>query len=105
MEQVAPVWVKHRAAEPEFDYCCWDLYAKATSFFAEDKARAAELRGETLKSIEEGQGEDAEVAQVVADAIGGCHLRAMARLGIEYEVLARESEILRLKFWGAAVEM
>jgi len=105
MEKVTPVWVKNRAAEPKFDYYCWDVYAKATSFFAEDKARATKLRGETLKSIEEGKGEDAEVGQVVADAIVGCHLRTMARLDIGYELLARESEILRLKFWDAAFEM
>jgi arginyl-tRNA synthetase len=105
MEKVTPVWVKNRAMEPKFDYYCWDLYAKATSFFAADKARAAELRGATLKSIEEGKGEDAEVAQVVGDAIVGCHLRTMARLDIRYDLLARESEILHLKFWDAAFEM
>jgi arginyl-tRNA synthetase len=105
MERVTPVWVENRAAETKFDYYCWDLYAKATNFLAEDKARAAKLRGETLKSIEEGKGEDAEVAQVVADAIVGCHLRTMARLDIGYELLARESEILHLKFWDAAFEM
>jgi arginyl-tRNA synthetase len=105
MEKVTPVWVKNRAMEPKFDYYCWDLYAKATSFFAAEKARAAELRGATLKSIEEGKGEDAEVAQVVGDAIVGCHLRTMARLDIRYDLLARESEILHLKFWDAAFEM
>src|SRR5213082_3704427 len=105
MEKVTPVWVRNRAAEPKFDHYCWELYAKATSFFAADKARAAKWRGETLKSIEEGQGEDAEVAQVVADAIVGCHLRTMARMGIGYELLARESEILHLHFWDAAFEM
>jgi arginyl-tRNA synthetase len=105
MEKVTPVWVRNRAAEPKFDYYCWDLYAKATSFFAEDKERAAKLRGDTLRAIEEGKGEDAEVAQVVADAIVGCHLRTMARLDIDYELLARESEILHLKFWDAAFEM
>jgi len=105
MEKVTPVWVKTRAAEPKFDYYCWKVYAKATSFFAADKARATKLRGETLKSIEEGKGEDAEVGQVVADAIVGCHLRTMARLDIGYELLARESEILHLKFWDAAFEM
>jgi len=105
MEQRTPVSVKMMAMEPKFDYHCWDLYAKATSFFAADKERAAKLRGETLRAIEEGTGEDAEVAQVVADAIVGCHLRTMARLGIGYELLARESEILHLKFWDAAFEM
>src|SRR5207245_7638968 len=43
MEKVAPVWVRNRAAEPKFDYYCWDLYAKVTHFFDEDKARAAKL--------------------------------------------------------------
>jgi len=105
MEQRTPVSVKMMAMEPKFDYHCWDLYAKATQFLAEDKERAAKLRGETLKAIEEGTGEDAEVAQVVADAIVGCHLRTMARLDIGYELLARESEILHLKFWDAAFEM
>jgi arginyl-tRNA synthetase len=105
MEKATPVWVKNRAREPKFDFYCWDLYAKATSFFAQDKVRATKLRGETLRAIEEGKGEDAEVAQVVADAIVGCHLRTMARLDIGYELLARESEILHLKFWDAAFEM
>ena len=105
MEQRTPIGVKMMSQEPKFDYYCWDLYAKATSFFAEDKARAEKLRGETLRAIEEGKGEDAEVAQVVADAIVGCHLRTMARLGIGYEPLARESEILHLHFWDAAFAM
>ena len=102
MEKRTPVSVKTMAMEPRFDYHCWDLYAKATQFFAEDKERAARLRGNTLKAIEEGRGEEAEVAQVVADAIVGCHLRTMARLDIRYELLARESEILHLHFWDAA---
>jgi arginyl-tRNA synthetase len=102
MEKRTPVSVKMMAMEPRFDYLCWDLYAKATAFFAEDKARAMALRGATLRAIEEGKGEEAEVAEVVADAIVGFHLRTMARLGIHYELLARESEILHLHFWDAA---
>jgi len=104
MERRTPVSVKMFAMEPRFDYYCWDLYAKATHFFEEDKARAATLRARTLKAIEEDRGEEAEVAQVVADAIVTLHLRTMARLGIAYELLARESEILHLRFWDAAFE-
>jgi arginyl-tRNA synthetase len=102
MEKRTPVGVRMLAIEPKFDYYCWDLYAKATQFFAEDKARAEALRSKTLRAIEEGRGEAAEVGQVVADAIVTCHLRTMARLGIAYELLARESEILHLKFWETA---
>ena len=105
MEQRTATNVMALAREPKFDYYCWGLYAKATSFFAEDPGRAAKLRGETLKAIEENRGEDAEVAQVVADAIVTCHLNTMARLDIHYDLLARESEILHLKFWDTAFEM
>jgi arginyl-tRNA synthetase len=105
MKKLTPVWVMNRAKEPKFDYFCWDLYAEATQYFAEDKERAAGLRGATLKAIEEGRGEEAEVGQLVADAIVSCHLRTMVRLGIVYDLLARESEILHLKFWDAAFAM
>ncbi len=104
MEKRTPVSVKMMAMEPRFDYFAWDLYAAATSFFAEDKARAAALRGATLRAIEENRGEEAEVAETVADAIVSFHLRTMARLGIRYDLLARESEILHLHFWDAAFE-
>jgi arginyl-tRNA synthetase len=105
MEKRTPVSVKMMAMDPRFDYYCWDVYAKASQFFAEDKERAAKLRGETLKAIEAGRGEEAEVGQVVADAVVTCHLLTMARLGISYELLARESEILHLHFWDAAFAM
>ena len=105
MEQRTATNVMALAREPKFDYYCWDLYAKATNFFAEDPQRAAKLRGETLKAIEENRGEDAEVAQIVADAIVTCHLNTMARLDVHYDLLARESEILHLKFWDTAFEM
>jgi arginyl-tRNA synthetase len=102
MEKKSVAEIRALAAQPKFDYFCWDVYAKATQFFAEDKVRAATLRAETLKAIEEGHGEKAEAGQVVADAIVTCHLQTMARLGIFYELLARESEILHLHFWDVA---
>ncbi len=104
MEKRSLAEVKKLAAEPLFDHLCWDLYAKATQFFEEDKTRAAKLRGETLKAIEAGTGGTAEMAAVIADAVVSYHLRTMARLDIFYELLARESEILHLHFWDAAFE-
>jgi arginyl-tRNA synthetase len=104
MEKQSLAEVKALAARKNFDYRCWDLYAKATQFFEEDKVRAGKLRGETLKAIEAGEGETAEMATVIADAVVGFHLRTMARLDIFYELLARESEILHLHFWDAAFE-
>ncbi len=99
-----PAEVRALAAQPKFDYYCWDLYASVTHFFEEDKARL-NLRGEMLKSIEEGAGEAAEMANIVAPAIVRRHLQTMERLGIEYDLLPRESEILHLKFWDAAFDL
>jgi arginyl-tRNA synthetase len=104
MENKSLAEVRALAAGKNFDYLCWDLYAKATQFFEEDKARAGKLRGDTLKAIEAGEGETAEMATVIGDAVVGFHLRTMARLDIFYELLARESEILHLHFWDAAFE-
>lgn len=104
MEKKSLAEVKELAKGEHFDYLCWDLYAKATQFFLEDKQRAQRLRGETLKAIEAGHGETAEMGAVIADAIVGYHLRTMARMDIYYELLARESEILHLHFWDAAFE-
>jgi len=104
MEKKSLAEVKALAAAKNFDYLCWDLYAKATQFFEEDKVRTGKLRGDTLKAIEAGEGATAEMATVIADAVVGFHLRTMARLDIFYELLARESEILHLHFWDAAFE-
>ena len=94
--------VRRMSAQPGFDYLCWDLYAQVTQFYEQDKAQSAALRAATLRAIEEGHGEAAEMGTIIADAIVGFHLRTMKRLGISYELLARESEILHLKFWDAA---
>ena len=102
MEKKSVAEVRAMAAQLGFDYLCWDLYARVTQFYEQDKAQGGVLRGATLRAIEEGQGEAAEMGAVIADSIVGFHLRTMKRLGISYELLARESEILHLKFWDAA---
>ncbi|MGC1768209.1 MAG: arginine--tRNA ligase, partial [Candidatus Acidiferrales bacterium] len=96
--------VRALAAAPKFDYLCWDLYTRVTLFLAEDKARL-ELRGQILKEIEEGHGEAAKMGEIVATAINYCHLHTLDRLGIDYDLLTQESDILHLKFWDAAFEM
>ena len=92
------------ASRPRFDYYCWDLYARVTLYLEEDKSRLS-LRAQTLKEIEDGTGEVAEIAELVSTAILRCHLRTMDRLGVDYDLLSRESEILHLKFWDAAFQI
>src|SRR5277367_6032398 len=89
---------------PKFDYLCWDLYSRVTLFLAEDKARL-ELRGKIMKDIEERHGDAAKMGEIVATAINYCHLRTLDRLGIDYDLLTQESDILHLKFWDAAFEL
>ncbi len=96
--------VRALAAAPKFDYFCWDLYTRVTQWLAEDKSRL-ELRAQTLKDIEEGHGDAAKMAEIVSTAIVRCHLRTLDRLGIDYDLLSRESEILHLKFWDAAFDL
>ena len=93
--------VRTLAEGERFDYLCWDLYARVTQWFEEEKSRL-DYRADTLKAIEAGTGTAAEIATIVGEAIVRCHLRTMERLEVEYDVLPRESEILHLKFWEHA---
>jgi arginyl-tRNA synthetase len=95
--------VRLLATGERFDYYCWDLYAKTSQYY-ETSPEAKQWRADTLHEIEAGHGPLSEMGHVVADAIVECHLNTMLRLGIQYDVLPRESEILHLKFWASAFE-
>jgi arginyl-tRNA synthetase len=88
---------------PRFDYYCWDLYAAVSKWYEKDKENL-KRRGEMLHAIEQGGDEFAEIADMISTAILRRHLQTMERLGIEYDFLPRESEILHLKFWDAAFQ-
>ncbi len=87
-----------------FDYYCWDLYSKVTEWYAGDKARLA-IRAATLHDIEHGGNDNAAAAAFIADRIVRCHLKTMARLNVDYDLLTWEGDILRLKFWAQAFEV
>jgi arginyl-tRNA synthetase len=95
--------VRRIADETRFDFYCWDLYARVTDWYGGDKERLAR-RGETLHAIETGGNEIAELAAFIADRIVRCHVRTMARLNIDYDLLSWEGDILRLHFWATAFE-
>ncbi len=91
-------------ALPEpFDYVCWDVYAEVGRWYEGDAARL-ELRRRTLHALEAGEGRRAEAGRLVARRIVARHLATMARIDIDYDLLTRESEILRLDFFVAAFE-
>jgi arginyl-tRNA synthetase len=87
-----------------FDYLCWDLYARVADYYAADPARRAQ-QAEALHAIETGGNETARLAEHVAARIVDCHLATMERVGIRYELLAHERDILRLRFWERAFEL
>ena len=86
-----------------FDYYCWDLYARVSQWYEESKENL-KLRLQTLHDIEHGGNEPAEIGKVISNAIIRRHLETMQRLGIEYDFLPQESEILHLHFWELAFE-
>ena len=96
--------VRSVAGQPRFDYYCWDLYARVSEWYEEDRARL-EARGRALHDIEHGGNESAEIAALVADRIVRCHLQTMARMNVDYHLLAWEGDILRLQFWARAFEV
>ena len=101
IEQKSRAEIEALAAGPKFDYVCWDLYARVSHWYEEDKANL-QARAATLHAIEEGNNETAAIADLISTAVLKRHLETMERLDIEYDFLPRESEILHLHFWDAA---
>ncbi len=89
------------AAAPRFDFYCWDLYARVSQWYEQDKQNL-QARSATLHAIEEGNNETGAIADLISTAVLRRHLETMDRLDIEYDFLPRESEILHLHFWDAA---
>ncbi len=100
-------WMASLVAEnTRIDYACWDLYARTSQWYTsggtEENTARKQLRLDTLHSIEKGGNDTAAIGDAVATAVLRRHLETMLRLGIEYDLLPRESEILHLHFWDAA---
>jgi arginyl-tRNA synthetase len=116
------------ASTTDFDDLCWRVYPRVTARYEEEPDFAAH-RAEVLHVIEEGH-DDLEIDQalqlVQGSIIGGevfpgravariaatvaegnvrCHLATMARLGVAYDLLPHESDILHLGFWQRAFEL
>lgn len=96
------------AAEGQrIDFYCWDLYARVSQWYEADpeqKAARKQLRLDILHAIEHGGNDSAAIGDLIATAVLRRHLETMLRLGIEYDFLPRESEILHLRFWDMAFE-
>jgi arginyl-tRNA synthetase len=96
--------VRQVADTTRFDYHCWDLYARVTEWYEEDRSRLA-VRAATLHAIEHGVSPAAELGRFIADRIVRCHLATMQRMNVDYHLLTWEGDILRLRFWAHAFDI
>ena len=96
--------IREIADSTRFDYYCWDLYAQVTEWYEGNKERLKH-RTATLHDIERGGSEAAAIGGFIADRIVRCHLKTMARMNVDYDLLTWEGDILRLKFWAQAFDV
>jgi arginyl-tRNA synthetase len=97
------------AESTQFDYHCWDLYARVTEWYGDPgspgHAERLKIRADMLHDIEHGGNDNATLAAFIADRIVRCHLKTMARMNVDYDLLTWEGDILRLKFWAQAFDV
>jgi arginyl-tRNA synthetase len=92
------------AVDGKFDYYCWDVYARVAEFYTRSEENR-KLRSLSLQAIEAGDNPTAELANHVAMRVVRAHVATMGRIGVQYDLLPRESEILHLHFWERAFKL
>jgi arginyl-tRNA synthetase len=101
LEKKSRAEIEELTRQPRFDFYCWDLYARVSRWYEQDKQNR-DARQQVLHALEQGGNDTAAIADLISIAVLRRHLETMDRLDIEYDFLPRESEILHLDFWDAA---
>src|SRR5258708_10122333 len=101
IEKQSRAEIEALASQPRFEYYCWDLYARVSQWYAQDKENL-KVRAQTLHSIEDANSDTSAIAELISTAVLRRHLETMERLDIEYDFLPRDSEILDLHCVDAA---
>jgi len=96
--------VQIKKIKEKFDYYCWDLYVRVSSYL-ENNPQAETRKSEILKKIEDGENPEHETAHYISRQIIKAHLQTMGRIGVGYDLLPCESSILHLKFWEKAFSL
>ncbi len=84
------------------DYYLWDLYVKV---HLKDDEETKKMRREVHHKIEQGILPEKDYAEIISLGVLKRHLETVKRLGIDYDVLPRESDIINLKFWENAFDI
>ena len=79
----------------------WDLYAEVNQLFAGNDDLAQQRR-DVHKKIEEKIDPEYGACRYIAEQVLLDHIRTMERIGIHYDLLARESDVIALDFFKAA---
>jgi len=88
----------------KFDHYCGDVvYVKTTEKYETDK-QLIELRSHVLKELEEGTSEIARFGDDITRRVLEEQLKTCWRLGVTYDCLNFESQIVRSKLWFQAFE-
>lgn len=82
----------------------WDLYPEVSKLFAEDE-KTRQGRDKVHKKIEEKINPEYEINDYIAEEVLKDHIRVMNILGIRYDLLVRESDIIELNFFKDAHQL
>ncbi|MGI0062254.1 MAG: arginine--tRNA ligase, partial [Nitrosotalea sp.] len=90
--------------DQKFDHYCGDVvYVKTTERYETDKA-LLELRSHVLQELEEGTSEIAKFGDEITRRVLEEQLKTCWRLGVTYDCLNFESQIVHSKLWQVAFE-
>lgn len=88
----------------KFDHYCGDIvYVSITERYETDK-HLVELRSEVLKELEEGTSEIAKFGDEITRRVLEEQLKTCWRLGVTYDCLNFESQIVRSNLWAVSFE-
>jgi len=82
----------------------WELYPEVSKIFAENET-AAQERNDVHKKIEDKVNPEYDVSNYIAEAVLKDHIHVMNLLGIRYDLLVRESDIIELDFFDEARQL
>jgi arginyl-tRNA synthetase len=90
-----------QAIREPLDRFCWDLYARVTEMYDREPQKRA-LQAAMLHELESRQGETGAFADWLTRRLVTCHLDTMGRIGVRYDLLPWEGDILASRFWEKA---
>ena len=82
----------------------WEAYPRYSRTLSEDEVKKAQ-RNQTHKQIEERIEPDYRISLYVAETVLRDHLEVMGHLGIDYDLLVREQDIMAMDFFSQTADI